>query len=88
LLQQNEAMNALEQLRDKSSKREVELRRQIEEKRSPPMFWENSESFGEGRDVEWEIFEALKCVVTMGEGFKETLWGLWKHFSPLHLHLP
>ncbi len=36
--------------------------------RAPPMFWENSESFGEGKDVEWEIFETLKCVVTMGEG--------------------
>jgi len=36
--------------------------------RPPPMFWENSESFGEGSDVEWNIFEALKCVVIMGEG--------------------
>jgi len=46
------------------------------------MFWKNSESFGEGSDVEWNIFEALKCVVTMGKGLTETLWGFWKHFSP------
>ncbi len=37
----------------------------------------------EGRDVEWEIFETFKCVVTMGEGFKKTLRGLQRHFSPL-----
>jgi len=46
------------------------------------MFWENSESFGEGSDVEWNIFEALKCVVTMAEGLEETLWSLQRHFSP------
>ncbi len=51
--------------------------------RPPPMFWKNSESFGERSDVEWwNIFEALKCVITMGEGFEETLWGLRRHFSP------
>ncbi len=44
------------------------------------MFWENSESFGEGRDVQWEIFEALNCVISMGEGLEETLWDLQRHF--------
>jgi hypothetical protein len=48
------------------------------------MFWENSESFGEGRDVQWEICEALNCVISMGEGLEETLWDLWRHFlSPI-----
>ncbi len=48
----------------------------------PPLFWENSESFGQERNVEQEIFEALQCGAIMGEGIKETLRGFWKQFSP------
>jgi hypothetical protein len=41
--------------------------------RPPPIFQENSESYGEERDVEHEIFEALKCVAIVEEGFEKTL---------------
>ncbi len=51
--------------------------------RLPPMFWKNSENFGEGRGVKRDFFKALKCVVIMGEGFENTLWGLQRHFPPL-----
>ncbi len=40
--------------------------------RLPHVFQDNSESFGE-RNIEREIFEALQCVATIGEGFEETL---------------
>jgi hypothetical protein len=42
----------------------------------PPLFQENSESFGEEKNVEREMFEALQHAATMGKGFKETLQGL------------
>lgn len=40
--------------------------------RSPPTFHERNENFREGRDVEEEIFETLRCVAPMG-GLEETL---------------
>ncbi len=45
------------------------------------VFQENSESYGEERDVEHEIFEALKCVAIVGEGF-ENITRHSKTFSP------
>ncbi len=54
--------------------------------RPPLVFWENNESYGEEKDVEHEIFETLKRVVIMGEGFEKTLQGFRKHFSPLTPH--
>jgi len=51
--------------------------------RLPLVFQENNESYGEERDVECEIFEALKCATTMGERFEETLQDFQKQFSPL-----
>jgi hypothetical protein len=41
----------------------------------PLVFRESRESFGEEKDVEHEIFEALKHVVTMGERLEKTLQG-------------
>lgn len=52
--------------------------------RPPPIFWKSNESFRGGRDVESEIFEALKHVVTMGR-FEETLCSLQIQFSPFAL---
>jgi hypothetical protein len=39
---------------------------------SPPVFRESSEISREERDIKQEIFEALKCVTTMG-GLQKTL---------------
>ncbi len=50
--------------------------------RPHPIFWESSENSREGKNVEQEIFEALKHVSIVGEGLEEILWGLRKHFSP------
>jgi len=76
-------------LRERANKRETEnknctkrgsLYRAIEPiyiepltSRPPLIFRESSQSFGEGRDVESETFEALKCVTIMGEGLEETM---------------
>ncbi len=49
------------------------------------LYFKSSESFREGRDVENEIFEALKRVAIVGEGLEETLQGFQKQFSPLTL---
>lgn len=51
--------------------------------RPPPISQKINESSREGRNIEWEIFEALTCVVIVGEGLKETLQGFWRHFSLL-----
>ncbi len=50
--------------------------------RLPPVFWDNSESYGEERDVKHESFEALKHVAIVGEGFEKPLQGLERHFLP------
>jgi hypothetical protein len=36
----------------------------------------------EKRKTKKEIHEALWCAAIVGEGLEETLWGLWRHFSP------
>ncbi len=46
------------------------------------MFQESSESLKEERNVEKDIFEALKHATTMGEWLEETLQGLKQHFLP------
>jgi hypothetical protein len=101
LLDQDEEISVLDQLRERISKKEAELRKQREENkkeenelqrirkeifratkiiyielfasRPPPVFQESNTNFGEERNVENEIFEALKHVVTMGEELEETL---------------
>lgn len=50
--------------------------------RVPLVFLESTKSYGEWRDVKWEILEALRCVTTMGEGLEETLKDLWKQTPP------
>jgi len=47
------------------------------------VFQESSTNFGEERNVEKMIFEALKHVAIVGEGLEETLQG--NIFRPLHL---
>jgi hypothetical protein len=51
--------------------------------RLPPIFQKSNESPREGRNVEWEIFETLTCVVIVGEGLKEILRDFSRHFSLL-----
>ncbi len=43
--------------------------------RPPLVFSKSSESFGEVRDLEREIFETSKRVAIMGEGLEQTLQG-------------
>jgi hypothetical protein len=51
--------------------------------RSALVFWESSESYGEERNIEHEIFEAFKRAAIAREGFEKTLLGFQKQFSPL-----
>jgi hypothetical protein len=44
--------------------------------RPPFVFLECSESFGEGKDMESETFETLKCATIMGKGFDVTTLAL------------
>lgn len=46
--------------------------------RPPFAFCESSESSGEGKYVEQEIFESLKCVAVVGKGLKGTLKHFWR----------
>jgi hypothetical protein len=55
--------------------------------RAPLVFWKNSESYGEERDVEHEIFETLKHVTIVGEGFEKNYKAFEDIFHLLHLHL-
>jgi hypothetical protein len=55
--------------------------------RQPPIFWESSESFREERDIEREIFEALRRV-TIGEKDLKKHWKIFDNkLHHLHLHL-
>jgi hypothetical protein len=53
--------------------------------RLPLAFQESSNNSRKERNLERELFEVLRHVVSMGERFKETLRGLQKTISPLAL---
>ncbi len=70
LLHQDEEMNALDQLRRRATKA---IYIEPLASRLPPTFQENNKSSKEDKNIEKEIFEALKHANIMGEGLEETL---------------
>ncbi len=55
--------------------------------RPPLVFWKSSESYGEEKNVQHEIFEALKHVATVGKGLEKTLRGSSKTISTSYTYI-